>query len=335
MHSNRSPVPLQPLGTLSLTAPTQNQRQPFIAAASGLVRHGNYFFVVADDELQLGIFSMPKLQLSKIPSSAIQPGTMWPLLPGQLPLEPTARKRVKPDFEALTLLPPTSHWPHGALLILGSGSTLQRNRAVLLTLDAQGLPAQMPPLLLDFTPLYSALAREFGIVNIEGATTQYRNNVGQLLLLQRGNSKNGSNAIVYLDLAKLLVTIASINSGHTEIGASVLRDIELYSLGAIDGVALSFTDATCLPDQQLLALAVAEDTDDAYTDGATLGSCLCRFDRDNRLLATIPLTNTAKTEGIAVWQHGPGLDTLLAFVTDADDPSTAAQLSIAALAAFD
>jgi hypothetical protein len=325
MKSNRPAATLQQLGELILAHPTQAGCPPFIAAASGLVRHGDYFFVVADDELQLGIFSARTLQPGAIPL-----GKTWPLLPGQLPLEAAARKRAKPDFEALVLLPPAPLHPHGALLIFGSGSSTQRNRGVLVALNAQGLPDHTAPLILDFAPLYALLAREFGVVNIEGAVVQHE----QLLLLQRGNSKNGVNAIVQLELAALLREIITSTSAHAAIGSAALRNIQHYTLGSIDGVALGFTDATCLPDGQLLALAVAEDSDDAYADGATLGSCLCRFASDNQLLAITPLAAPAKTEGLTVWQCGPGIDTVLAFVTDADDAQTPARLLTAPLAAF-
>lgn len=331
MLSNRTPIALQSLGELNLVRATQPGRPAFIAAASGLVRHGDYFFVVADDELQLGIFSAHSRQSGILPA-----GDTWPLLPGRLPLEAHARKRVKPDFEALVLLPPAPQHTHGALLLLGSGSTPQRNRGLLLTLSAQGLPDRAP-LPIDCTGLYTALAREFGIVNIEGAAVQN----DRLLLLQRGNSRHGSNAIVQLDLTALLREIAQSQQVmapaalYAAIGNAALLHIERYNLGAIDGVALGFTDAACLPDQRLLALAVAEDTDDAYTDGATLGSYLCRFDYNNRLEKIIALATPAKTEGIAVWQSGPGIETVLAFVTDADDENRPARLLTAPLAAFD
>jgi len=332
----RKKIPLQSRATLALQQATQPGRGAFISAASGLVRHGDYFFVVADDELQLGIFS----------ATTLQPGTAWPLLPGNLPLEPQARKRAKPDFEVLVLLPPAPAHPHGALLILGSGSTPQRRRGVVVALSAQGLPQRDRIALVDLTPLYTALEREFGVVNIEGGVVQSRTaQRQQLLLLQRGNNKNG-NAIVQLDLAELYREIGAAESSSTThllhdiaqltLGANSLRAIDNYELGSLAGVALGFTDATCLPNQELLALAVAEDTDNAYADGATLGSYLCRFDRDNRLQSITPMAAPAKTEGLTVWHAGScSANTQLAFVTDADDPAAPALLLTAYLHAFE
>jgi uncharacterized protein DUF6929 len=327
-------IPLQQSAALNLQKPLQPGRGAFISAASGLVRHRDYFFVVADDELQLGIFSAHDLS-----------GTASPLLPGVLPLAAPARKRVKPDFEVLLLLPPSAFHAHGALLILGSGSTPQRRRGVLLALTVSGYPQPEAPVLLDLTMLYLALEREFGVVNIEGGTLQKpaaQNNTSQseqLILLQRGNTKQG-NAIVSLDFVALYREITNQLSARDtdtiKISAAALRHIQPCDLGSFSGVALGFTDATCLPNQELLALAVAEDTDNAYADGATLASCLCRFDRDNRLIDVVPMAAPAKTEGITVWQAGSSsADTLLAFVTDADDPAVPALLLTATLAAFE
>lgn len=303
---------LRQLGTLSLQRPLEEGRPDFIAAASGLVRIGAYFYVVADDELQLGVFS----------ATPLSPGIGIALLPGELPLEPAQRKQSKPDFEVLAYLPPTTAAPFGTLLALGSGSRSNRALGVQLALGEAGQLAAAPPRVLDLAPLYAALEREFGIVNIEGAVVQH----SQLLLFQRGNKKNGVNAIVELDLAAFLRDCAA-----GVIAIDALRNIQRCELGAIDGVALGFTDATCLPGGELLALVVAEDTDDPYADGATLGSCLCRFDSENQLRSLIPLMTQAKTEGITLWSMTSPDEATLAFVTDADDPALPAQLLLAPL----
>jgi hypothetical protein len=299
------PIPLQTLRTLALQQPTAPGRPHFLAAASGLVWHDGYFYVIADDELQLGIFT----------ADMQRPGTTLTLVDGVLPDAPKARKRAKPDFETLTWLPPTTPQPRGALLALGSGSRANRMVGVQLSFDTGGALGNTPEL-FDCTPLYTALEREFGIVNIEGAVVQR----DRLLLLQRGNKTAGVNALVYLDLERFRRDCAR---GLVETTA--LIEIQRCELGAVDGVALGFTDATCLPDGQLLALAVAEATDDPYADGATLGSYLCRFDRHNVPQTMTPLQASAKTEGIALWAEAPG-EPLLVFVTDADDATTPALL---------
>ena len=67
-----------------------------------------------------------------------EPGHLIRLFEGALPDPKPDRKKQKPDFEALTLLPAYGEYPHGALLALGSGSKRNRRMGALLTLDAQG-----------------------------------------------------------------------------------------------------------------------------------------------------------------------------------------------------
>ncbi len=300
-------IPLHKLGELHLAEPIEKDRPSYLAAASGLVRHLDHCFVVADDELHLGIFT----------ASDLQPLEPLRLLPGNLPDNPEKRKKAKADFEVLALLPPTDETPHGALLAMGSGSRATRNQALMIPLADTGLPRRKHSLVIDFSDLYATLAREFGVVNIEGAVVQG----DDFLLLQRGNKGQLTNAIVCLNYAELLREL-----WRGEVGASALRDTEKYSLGELAGVPLGFSDATCLPDGRLLALAVAEDTDDAYADGVTMGSCLCMFDHvnhSNRLQRVTPIEVPAKTEGIAVWSAA---EKTLAFVTDADDVAVPACL---------
>lgn len=304
---NKTPSPtlaLQKFAELHLHKPMQKGRPTYIAAASGLVRHRDYAFVVADDELHLGIFAAADLR----PEEPLQ------LLEGKLPRAVDKRKNEKPDFEALALLPATTDYPHGALLILGSGSRANRNLGLLVALTESGMPHREQSLQIDCSVLFAALQSEFGTVNIEGAAVQG----GSLMLLQRGNKGLGANAIVQLDLTALVPEL-----GFGGVSANSLRAIRHYELGDIDGVALGFTDATCLPDGRLLAVAAAEDTQDAYVDGAALGSSLCQFGRDNQLERIVRLDQSVKAEGIAVWSAS---QQLLAFVTDADDPATPAAL---------
>lgn len=298
-------IPLQTLRTLTLQQAVAAGRPAFLSAASGLVCHDGNFYVVADDELQLGIFT----------DDMQRPGTTLPLLAGELPDDAKERKRAKPDFETLTWLPPTINQPHGALLTLGSGSRANRMLGVQVPFSTP-TTLDNAPASFDCTPLYTTLEREFGIVNIEGAVVQR----DRLLLLQRGNKTDGVNALVHLDLEQF-----RNDCERGRIDAATLLEIQRCELGAVDGVALGFTDATCLPDGQLLALAVAEDTDDPYADGATLGSYICRFDRHNVLQESIRLETHAKTEGIALWAQAPG-EPLMVFVTDADDAAIPALL---------
>ena len=117
------------LRTLDLEAPSGAGRPLHLSAASGLVRAGAFLYVVADDELHLGVF--------RTGSSA--PGRLIRLFHGELPQPPAERKAKKPDLEALTVLPASTDCHYGALLAVASGSKPRRRRGVLLV-RRSGLP---------------------------------------------------------------------------------------------------------------------------------------------------------------------------------------------------
>lgn len=263
-------LPLRRLGDLRLSA------------ASALVCQGQSLWLVADDALSLQRYSLAGVWQAE-----------QALLPGELPAEPKARKRLKADFEALLLL------PDGALLALGSGSTPQRCRACLIQAGVVRV--------IDLNPLYQALGGHFQELNIEGAVVHR----GQLLLAQRGNGAGGENALVSLDLAQAL---RDLEGGR--LSAAALLGILPVPLPDLDGVPLSLTDLSVAPDGQLYFSATAEDTDSSYLDGACRGSVLGRFDRDLNLVQLARLLPPVKIEGLAFQADGR-----LLLVADADDPN--------------
>src|SRR5687768_10956382 len=95
-------IELEPIATLG------------ISAASGLVRRGDELLVVADDELCLLRVGLDGRERGRVR-----------LFEGELPREPRARKRAKPDLEALVDL------GDGRVLALGSGSKDNRMRGAL------------------------------------------------------------------------------------------------------------------------------------------------------------------------------------------------------------
>lgn len=294
------------LRTLSLEAPLSPDRPPFLSAASGLARIGDTLYVVADDELHLGVFA----------ASGHAPGRMLRLLAGELPPTPRERKRDKPDFETLTLLPPFMDYPHGALLALGSGSKKRRHTGALQALGITGEPLGHA-LTIDAGALYERLRQEFDDLNIEGAAA-----IGaELVLLQRGNKGHRTdNATIHLALEPLLVAIAS----GAALPASPPRRIRRYRLGEVRGVPLCFTDAAALPGGELVFTAVAEDTDDSCADGACAGAAVGIIDADGRLTHIEPLERAYKVEGLHAWQETRGIGLLA--VTDADDADVPAML---------
>lgn len=277
---------------------------PHLSAASALVRCAGYLYVVADDELHLGVFT----------EGGTAPGRLLRLFPGELADDKAERKAQKPDLETLALLPAMPGYPHGALLALGSGSKANRQQAVLLALNAQG-EVQGAPRLIELAPLYRPLHTQFADLNIEGAFLLGQ----QLLLLQRGNQGQAANAAVRFAWPALQ---AWLLAGEGE--APLPEAVEFFELGEMQGVALGFTDGAALADGRWLFSAVAENTEDSYQDGACLGAVIGLVESDGRLRRLASLGPQWKIEGIAAQRRGAQL--LLSLVTDADDPQTAASL---------
>jgi hypothetical protein len=258
-----------------------------LSAASALVCQGQSLWLLADDALVLQRYSL---------SGDWQ--TEQVLLPGELPADAKQRKRLKPDFEALLLL------PQGGLLALGSGSTKLRCRGCLVESGSVRV--------IDLSPLYGALAAHFEDLNIEGGVV-YR---GQLLLAQRGNGRGRENALVLLDLQQAL---RDLEDG--QLSAAALQQVVPLQLPELDGVPLSLTDLSVAPSGALYFTAAAEATDSSYLDGACLGSVLGRLDAHLTIAELALLRPVAKIEGLAFQEDGRPL-----LVADADDPSIASPL---------
>lgn len=298
-------LPLKVLRNLTLAEPPQAGREPFLAAASGLVQVGDFLYVVADDENHLGIFSR----------SQASAGTLLRLFEGELPDPAKERKAAKPDLEALTLLPAFKSYPHGALLALGSGSKKKRQRGAVLGLAADG-SINSAPLLIDLTPLYTELSKTFADLNIEGIFVS-----DTLNLLQRGNqSAESQNACVCLDLQGCLSAILQ----QKTLNADLIIAIKPFVLGEVAGVPLCFTDAAALPNGSWVFSAAAEATDNSYADGALAAAALGVINAQDELVHLTVLDNRYKIEGVAATVEGNSVNLLL--VTDADDPSQAAVL---------
>ena len=296
--------------TLTLETPESSGRLPHVSAASGLVAAGPWLYIVADDSLHLARF----------PREGTAPGCLVRLFPGELPLEPKARKAVKPDLEALCLLEPFPGAPQGALLAVPSGSTALRNRGAVLPLAADGTLSGEPRA-VDFTGVYTQLARELGPLNIEGAAVVN----GRLRLLQRGNDAQGVDALVDLDFERV---VRALETGHP-LGPETVRTVKRWELGRAGGVRLTFTDASPLPDGRMVFTAAAEDTQNAYLDGPVTGSAVGLLAPDGTPLFLDAVDARVKLEGVsASLQHGR---VHLLLVADADDPAVAAPLLEAVL----
>lgn len=257
-------------------------RGAHVSAASGLVCANGRAWVIADDALHLACFS-----------NASGPGTQQRLLPGRLPADKGARKKLKPDFECL--LP----W-RGGLIALGSGS--RPNRGIGVAAGAQ----DVRPFSLE--PLYAALRARLGRINIEGALIAR----GELMLLHRAERDGAPNTVARWPEA----VFERVLAGTQDVVAPT--SLHGMKLGAIDGVALGFTDACVADDGGWLFSAAAEATRDSYFDGACAGSAVGHVDAGGRVTQMRRVAGRAKVEGIAARRrHDGALE--LALVTDADD----------------
>jgi hypothetical protein len=275
-----------------------------LAAASGLVRVGPFIYVVADDELELGVFRIDDAE----------PGCLVRLFEGELPPETPERKKQKPDFETLTLLPPFLEFPSGALLALGSGSKRNRRRSAIFSLNDHGA-LQGAAQIVDLSPVFERLDGYFPALNIEGAIVMG----AELRLFQRGNKRNRENAIICLPLPPFLDALNQRQGAAIEPLAIMRVD-----LGRFDGVPFSFTDAAALPDGEMVFTAVAEDTDDTYADGPCAAAAIGIVDGRGTVRRLLRLDVPCKIEGVDASLEGNAIRLLL--VTDADDPGIPATL---------
>ena len=295
-------------GALLLEPGQHPQGRGHLSAASGLVRSGAQLFVVADDELHLGLF-----EDTLAGGGALQPGRLVRLLEGDLPADKGPRKKAKPDLESLALLPPLPGCACGALLALGSGSQPNRETGVLLALAAPGvLNGRMAS--VQLAALYAPLCKRFADLNIEGAWVSS----GELLLLQRGNKGDARSACIRYDWNLIAPWLAGLQPLPP-----AAKSIQILNLGSVDGVPLSLTDGVPLPNGEWMFSAVAEDTQDSVADGQCVGSALGVVTPEGQVRRCAILQGAPKVEGIAVQTEGD--DWLVTMVTDPDDPGLASQ----------
>lgn len=297
-------IQLTELKSLLLAQPTQPNRPAHMSAASGLVQVGPWLYVVADDELHLGKFS----------SRGDSAGELHRCFAGALPLETEERKAEKPDIEVLTLIPQFNNSSQQALLALGSGSKKNRHRSAIIPLDSNG-NISAPAEIIDLSPFYEFLKSEIGKLNIEGAAIVQNN----IFLFQRGNKKNKLNASIRIGLDDFYRALSQPQKHHEP-----RIQITPYDLGEIDQVPLCFTDATSLPNGEIIFTASAENTSDAYLDGACMGSVIGMINSTGDLSFLEPINKKVKLEGVEATEHDKAIQLLL--VTDADDATRPAQL---------
>jgi hypothetical protein len=294
------PLELTKLRELELCDAPGPDQPAHLAAASGVVRRGDYVYVIGDDLLHVGVFRI----------AGAEPGALRRVLEGELPQEASERKKHKADLEALTALPPFEGAPHGGLLGLGSGSKEGRDRAFFCPFAADGA-LDGEPRTIDFEPVYERLRGELERINIEGAAV-----LGdRLWLLHRGNKGPAPNAIAEFALADLARSL----SGDLVVDPDELATIRAYELGRLEDVPLCFSDAAALSDEAIVFSASAEDD-----DGGVHGSVVGTIDRDGHVHRLRTIDRRWKVEGVHASVDTGVLDLL--FVCDQDDPETPSPL---------
>lgn len=303
---------LQPQCLQSLHVdPSQHPRgASHLSAASGLVQVKDRLYVVADDELHLGVLAAPGDASEHAPN----PVQLIPLLPGTLPQGKKARKDAKPDFETLAVLPAHAGFRYGALLAMGSGSRPNRERAILLALDETGTPNGRAAE-LDLEVLYAPLHKQMAQLNIEGLWVQD----GQMLLMQRGNRQHPASQLLVYEWDAMAEWLVGREPQPPKLKNRIKMD-----MGKVDGIPLSLTDGAALPGGLWAYCGVAENTRDSTQDGPCTGSVVGVANQKGKLLCQYAIDGAAKIEGISVRVKGDQVQALL--VTDADDPHIASQL---------
>jgi hypothetical protein len=296
------PLELNRLRDLDLSEPPDAKMPAHIAAASGVVRRGDSVYVIGDDLLQVGCFSL----------AGGGPGDLRPVFGGDLPDDREGRQEQKPDLEALTALPPVEGAPNGGLLGLGSGSNPSRDRGFFWPFAADGSLTREPRT-IDLRPAYDALRRELdAAVNIEGAAV-FRD---CLWLFNRGNEAKAPNAIAEIELVDVSRTLA----GDLALDAADLRALRLYELGELEGVPVCFSDATTLLEDLVAFTASAEAEDGRGIRGSVVGT----IDAGGRVHRLRTIDPRWKVEGVHAAVDAGVIDFL--FVCDQDDPGTPSPL---------
>lgn len=286
---------------------------PFVRAASGIAVSGPNAYVVQDDALFVGIVSLDTHRTRSVPLPA----------PGGERLFERARgnKNRKPDFEACFAATIDGR---PTIVALGSGSHPARERVLFFNVETETAR------IFDASALYATLreTKEFAgsELNLEGAVL-----VGESLrLFQRGNGA------VHGDLRPV---DATCDLGWRDLLACLLDDappptptgVRAYRLGTLDGVRITFTDATLTPDGSILYLGAAEGSPNAIDDGEVQGTVLGILDADGEARHGLILDergerSKAKVEGIALL---PGAPSHALLVVDDDDTSRPSELLVA------
>ncbi|MFH2007774.1 MAG: hypothetical protein ABI333_14425 [bacterium] len=181
-------------------------------------------------------------------------------------------KANKPDFECSVVARVDGK---EVLLALGSGSTARRETVAVLRADdlraGEAGGARLVPAPALYYSLRACLPFAGSELNLEGAVL-----VGdkRLWLFQRGNGAQRGDLEPVSSTCELSWSRfwSYLNSAELAPPPEIHAVVN-YELGDIEGVPLTFTDATLCPSSStVLYVASAEDSPDTFRDGEVLGA---------------------------------------------------------------
>lgn len=291
-------------------------RAAHVRSGSALVRVGQRIVVVQDDANILAALD--------IASGRVDPITL-PAGPGGKRQFDDAHgnKKDKLDLEAAIPL------DDDGLLAFGSGSAPGRDR--ILRLD--GISTDNPEIVMhDAAALYDALRARTDFsgseLNLEGAALRGT----RILFLNRGNgAPRGDlrpvNASAWMDGVNLLAWLH--DPGRP---TPAIEDVRQWSLGEIEGVPLTFTDAAASR-RGPLYLAAAEDSPSATEDGPVRGVAVGLLEREGGRHALLRdaagALVTDKAEGLLLDPDRPGRAWVVFDLDDPERPTEMAELKLA------
>ncbi len=291
-------------------ADATHDRPEHVRAASGLAWVGDRLAVIQDDASFIALVD---------PTTGLADAFPLPAGPGGARQFDDARgnKAGKLDLEALAAIP---HDQRVQLVAFGSGSLAPREVVVLISFAHDGPPTIDVCAAAEF---YAALRHSADFagseMNVEGAIHV----AGALRLFGRGNGAvrgelrpvNASCDVPWSALRAYLERPASLTP-------PVATAVRQYDLGALDGVALGFTDVAPGRADLMLYAAAAEASPDATRDGQVEGSVVGVIDMEQgsgrwaRLSEGKGRAFAEKVEGLTL--DGEHHDRLFAAV-DSDD----------------
>ena len=237
-----------------------HQEMKSVPSASGMVKFGDMFYAIGDDSPYL--FSL---------NSDFEVTGQSLIYPTEFIENGRIDKAVKPDFEGMELIGDRT------LLIFGSGSkSPQRDLCLEVELNGE-LMVNFYDLKEFYTILKDRDEMAGAELNIEATAVHDE----LIFLFNRSN-----NLIFEMNLNELLLYF----KGESEIPTI---ETKKFSLPEINGIESGFSGATSIAGTSyLLFTSSVEDTDNAYDDGAILGSFIGLFDLENENeLLTVKIPN--------------------------------------------